>query len=158
VIDAGNAPFLWLTGVKPAESIAFLETFLDDTVRSRPDGALTAIAIHAAPEAVQFLERTARGAASTHLRGQALEWLARTAPPSVSEPLIQEAIDKDSSAEVKRQAVSALYQIPRNEGIPQLLRLARDSRDPSLQKQAMFWLGRSKDERALKFFEEVLGR
>ena len=150
VIDAGNAPFLWLTEVNPAESVAFLA--------GMPDGALSAIAVHAAPEAQQFLLQTARTGKTTHLRGQALEWLARTAPPQVSEPAIQETIDKDLSTDVKRQAVSALYQIPRSEGIPQLLRLARDSRNPSLQKQAMFWLGRSKDDRAQKFFEEVLSR
>jgi hypothetical protein len=150
VIDAGNAPFLWLTQVNPAESVKFLAEM--------PDRALGAIAIHAVPEAQQFLLQTARTSQSTHQRGQALEWLARTAPPQVSEPAIQEAIDKDPSSEVKRRAVSALYEIPHSEGIPRLLSLARDSRNPTLQKQAMFWLGRSKDPRAQKFFEEVLAR
>jgi hypothetical protein len=158
VIDGGNAAFVWLTQVKPAESVAFLGSIMQDTARRHPDGALGAIAVHAAPEATAFLLQTARTDQSARRRGQALFWLARTAPPQVSEPAIQEAIDKDPAAEVQRQAAAALYQIPHNEGIPLLLRLASDHGKPTVQKQAMFWLGRSKDPRAAKFFEEVLGR
>jgi len=54
--------------------------------------------------------------------------------------------------------VSALAQIPHNEGVPLLIQLARDQGNAAVQKQAMFWLGRSKDERATKFFQEILAR
>jgi hypothetical protein len=155
VIDAGNAAVYWLTDVKPAESIAYLASMAQEPRRG-PDGAISAIAVHAAPEAMNTLLEMARSGKTSHMRGQALFWLAQTAPPQVSEAAIQEAIAKDPETEVKRRAVAALAQIPRNEGIPLLIQLARAHGNAAVQKQAMFWLGRSKDERATKFFQEIL--
>ena len=156
VIDAGNASFVWLTDVKPSESIAWLATLAKEP--RRPDGAIGAISVHAAPEARSTLLDMARAGATSNMRGQALAGLARTAPPDVSKAAIQEAIAKDPASEVKRRAVSALAQIPRDEGIPLLLQLARSPANPTVQKEAMRVLGRSKDERATKFFQEVLAR
>ena len=157
VIDAGNAAFVWLTDVKPAESIAYLASLAQEPRRG-PDGAIGAIAVHAAPEAISTLLDMARTGTTTHMRGQALFWLAQTATPQVSEAAIQEAIAKDPETDVKRRAVSALAQIPHNEGVPLLMQLARAHGNAAVQKQAMFWLGRSKDERATKFFQEILAR
>ena len=47
-------------------------------------------------------------------------------------------------------------QLTPSEGMPELIKLARSHRDPVVRKQAMFWLGQSKDPRALTFFEDVL--
>ena len=57
---------------------------------------------------------------------------------------------------MKRQAVFALSQLPRGDGVPRLIEVARNNRNPEVRKQAMFWLGQSRDPRALEFFEEVL--
>jgi hypothetical protein len=34
--------------------------------------------------------------------------------------------------------------------------LARTHRQPDIRRQAMFWLGQSKDPRAVDFFEQIL--
>jgi HEAT repeat protein len=156
VIDAGKAAFVWLTDVQPAQSIAYLASLAKEPRRG-PDGAIGAIAVHAAPEAQATLLDMAH-TGTTHMRGQALANLAQTAPPEVSKAAIQEALAKDPENEVKRRAVSALAQIPRNEGIPMLLQLARSNANATVQKEAMRCLGRSKDERATKFFQDVLSR
>lgn len=153
VIDGSEAKFVWLTDVRPAESVAYLAALAEN--RSE---ALSALAVHAAPEAVQKLQDFARNGKTAHMRGRALVLLGKAAPFAVSEPLIRDAIDNARETEVKRQAVAALAQVPRGEGIPLLLQLARTSRNPAVQKAAMQWLGRSRDERAVKFFEEVLRR
>ena len=57
---------------------------------------------------------------------------------------------------MKKKAVFALSQLPKDEGVPQLMEVARNNRNPAVRKQAMFWLGQSKDPRAVKFFEEIL--
>jgi HEAT repeat protein len=57
---------------------------------------------------------------------------------------------------VKKKAVFALSQLPKDDGVPKLMDVARNSRNPEVRKQAMFWLGQSKDPRAVKFFEEIL--
>lgn len=157
VIDAGSAAFYWLTDVKPAESIGWLVNQAQQPRRG-PDGAIGAIAVHRAPEAISTLLEMARTGSTTNMRGQALTYLAQTATPQVSQAAIQEAIAKDPETDVKRRAVSALAQIPHNEGVPLLIQLASAHRIAAVQKQAMFWLGRSKDERAMKFIQEILAR
>jgi hypothetical protein len=52
--------------------------------------------------------------------------------------------------------VFALTQIPHGEGVPMLIEVARGHKNDAVRKEAMQWLGRSKDSRALKFFEDVL--
>ena len=59
---------------------------------------------------------------------------------------------------MKKKAVFALTQMPGEEGVPMLVQVARSNPNPAVRKQAMFWLGQSKDPRALKFFEEVLAK
>jgi len=59
---------------------------------------------------------------------------------------------------VKERAVFALSQLPKDEGVPKLIDVARTNRNPVVRKQAIFWLGQSRDPRALDFFVEVLGR
>jgi hypothetical protein len=46
--------------------------------------------------------------------------------------------------------------LPKDDGVPLLIQLARTNTNPAVRKQAMFWLGQSKDPRALRFFEEIL--
>src|SRR5512134_3933876 len=62
-----------------------------------------------------------------------------------------ESMDEDDS-----QAVFALSQLRRDEGVPLLIGLARAHKSHEVREQAMFWLGQSGDSRALAFFEEVL--
>jgi len=70
--------------------------------------------------------------------------------------LFRDAIAEDPETEVKRKAVFALSQLPKDEGIPQLIQVARTNRNPEVRKQAIFWLGQSNDPRALSFIEEIV--
>ena len=62
----------------------------------------------------------------------------------------------DAEREIQEAAVFALSQRPADEGVPALIGVARDHRDPRIRRQAMFWLGQTQDPRALAFFEEIL--
>jgi HEAT repeat protein len=108
------------------------------------------------PEAIPAIIKVAHDDRSPHVRGQALFWLAQQASHKQAAGAISEALDRDPDTEVKKKAVFALSQLPADEGIPRLLQVARTHANPAVRKQAMFWLGQSKDPRALKFFEEVL--
>lgn len=156
-IDAVGRAVHWLTGVTPAESVAFLATLARaDAVESRvTHGALSAIAQHAGPGAVAPLVRLAREAPRPKVRGEALFWLSQRAGTQAARA-ITDAIEHDPETEVKRRAVFALSQLPAGEGVPKLIEVARSNRNPAVRKQAMFWLGQSKDARALAFFEEIL--
>ena len=69
---------------------------------------------------------------------------------------IDSAIENDPDTDVKKQAVFALSQLPKDEGVPKLIQVAETNHNPVVRKQAMFWLGQSQDVRALEFFEKVL--
>jgi hypothetical protein len=49
-----------------------------------------------------------------------------------------------------------MSQLPKDEGVPKLIEIARTQRNREVRKQAFFWLGQSNDPRALSFFEQVL--
>ena len=108
--------------------------------------------------AVDAIIATARQDRSSHVRGQALFWLAQTAQRQIAANEIAHAIEIDPETEVKKKAVFALSQLPHDDGVPKLIEVARTNRNPEVRKQAMFWLGQSKDPRALQFFEQILSQ
>ena len=155
-LDAGGLTVEWLAKVSASESVALLATFLTDASSRRlANGALTALAMHREPSALDRLLTTARDGATTHLRGQALFWLAQRAGDKAV-GAISDAIANDPETDVKRRAVFALSQLPKEEGVPRLIEVARTNTNPAVRKQAMFWLGQSRDPRAVTFFEELL--
>ncbi len=154
-IDAGGLQLYWLGDVNGAQSVDFLKALVNDIdVRDRSEGALSALALHRDPAASAAILDLAKNGAP-RLRQRALFWIARRAG-SQAAGIITQAIDNDPDVEVKKQAVFALSQLPKDEGIPLLIKLARSHTHPVVRKQSMFWLGQSKDPRALSFFEEVL--
>jgi len=224
-LDAGGLPFIWLTDVKPVESIRMLSAMAKQSseerqVRRKSDSAVSAIALHAEPAADDVLEqlaaasnpesvrrqaafwlgsargrrgyeillrivredpsdkvrehavfalsqskepeamnsviRVAKEDKNPRVRGQALFWLAQRAGRKMAEGAINDAIANDPETEVKKKAVFALTQMPSGEGVPLLIQVARTNRNPEVRKQAMFWLGQSKDPKALAFIEEIL--
>ena len=163
-LDAGGLPVVWLTDVRPAESVRLLRSLVASGVseaseekggRWVEEPALAALAFHADPSALEALIALARQDASGHVRGQALFWLAQRAGSKVA-GVITRAIEDDPETDVKKRAVFALSQLPHDEGVPLLIDTARKNRNAAVRKQAMFWLGQSNDPRALAFFEEVL--
>ncbi|MEZ5293093.1 MAG: HEAT repeat domain-containing protein [Vicinamibacterales bacterium] len=157
-VDAGGRTVYWLAGTGPVESARWLADRASGGAERRlADGALAALAMHAAPEALDALLAAARTGGTPRLRGQALFWLAQRAGQQAV-GAIADAIARDPDTEVKKRAVFALSQLPADEGVPKLIEVARAHSNPVVRKQAFFWLGQSKDPRALAFFKEVLAR
>jgi hypothetical protein len=159
-LDAGGRPVRWFDSVKPADSLALLESLIasDADRRDRIRGsAMAALSMHADPAATDVLIRMARSSATAGIRGDALFWLAQRAGQK-SAALITERIEQDPDTEVKKRAVFALSQLPKDEGVPLLITVARTNTNPAVRKQAMFWLGQSRDPRAIDFFAEVLAK
>ena len=155
-LDAGGLTVNWLTSVAPRDSVTVLSSFLTAATPNKlADGALTALAFHREPAALDRLLTTARDGGTTHQRGQALFWLSQRAGDKAI-GAINDAIANDPETDVKKRAVFALSQLPRDEGVPRLIEVARTNANPAVRKQAMFWLGQSRDPRAVKFFEEIL--
>jgi HEAT repeat protein len=91
-------------------------------------------------------------------RSQSVFWLGQAAGDVATRGLNDLVVDNSVDREVREQAVFALSQRPRDEGIPALINVARTNKDPEIRKKALFWLGQSNDPRALDLFEELLTR
>ena len=89
-------------------------------------------------------------------RAERSNLLARPEGRRQGREAITDRIDNDPNTEVKKKAVFSLSQLPPSEGVPLLINVARTNANREVRKQAMFWLGQSRDPRALAFFEEVL--
>ena len=89
-------------------------------------------------------------------RTQAVFWLGQAAGDAATSNLKDIVVDNSVDREVREQAVFALSQRPRDEGVPALIAVARTNRDPEIRRKALFWLGQSHDPRAIDLFEELL--
>ena len=83
-------------------------------------------------------------------------WLGQAAGDAATRGLNDIVVDNSVDREVREQAVFALSQRPRDEGVPALIAVARTNKDPEIRKKALFWLGQSHDARAIDLFEELL--
>lgn len=94
--------------------------------------------------------------AATRVRDQAVFWLGQAAGEAATKDLTDLAVDDTVDRDVREHAVFALSQQPRDVGVPALIRVARTNRDPEIRRRAFFWLGQTRDPRAIALFEEVL--
>ena len=93
---------------------------------------------------------------SRETRSQAVFWLSQAAGAAAGAALDSIVHDARGDREVRKKAIFALSQRSNDEGVPALIRIARNNPDPELRKTALFWLGQSEDPRALDLFEEIL--
>jgi hypothetical protein len=160
-VDAGGLPVVWLEGVSPAQSAAWLTAQIRTADRGVQQGprivqsAIGALIWHPGDEPVNTIIAVARDDRRPVVRSQALFWLAQRAGQQAM-AAIRNAVDSDPDTDVKTKAVFALSQLPKDQGVPMLIDVARNNRNTAVRRQAMFWLGQSKDPRAVSFFEEVL--
>lgn len=106
--------------------------------------------------AVDFLIKVARTDTDREAQSQALFWLGHKAGEK-SLGVLKETVEKeDADTEVQKQAVFVISRRPADEAVPLLIRIAKTHQKAEVRKQAMFWLGRTGDPRALAFFEEIL--
>lgn len=103
-----------------------------------------------------LLRLTRNTALPERTRRSAVFWLSQQAGDRVTRELSAFVSENDDDREVRKHAVFALSQRPREESVPELVRIARSHRDPEIRKTAMFWLGQSGDPRAVALFEEIL--
>ncbi len=80
-LDAGGRTVTWLEGVRPADSIALLESFVvpaQDRRDRTSDGAISAIALHGDPAADAALERLVAPSQPESVRKKVTFWLGNT--------------------------------------------------------------------------------
>jgi HEAT repeat protein len=153
-LDSGGLPFLWLTGVKPAESVALLQGYVRAAnFETRGDheighGALTAIALHADPAADYAFESFVAPQQPEGLRKQAAFWLG-AARGTTGFSLLQRMAKNDPSSEVRSRVTFALSISREPEALNEMIRMAREDESARVRGQALFWLAHKAGQKAV---------
>lgn len=153
-LDAGGLPFVWLSGVKPVESVELLETFVRGRDLDAHDddhtlhGALTAIALHADPAADRALESFTRTDEPESLRRQTAFWLG-AAREKAGLALLQKMAKSDPSPEVRAQVTFALSVSHEQGAVEEMIRMAHDDQSTHVRGQALFWLAHKAGQKAV---------
>jgi hypothetical protein len=143
-LDAGGRPVRWLENVKPADSIALLESVAAGTTtgdaRGRAgDGAIMAIALHRDPAADSSLERLVATSQPEAIRKKVTFWLGNTRGQAGFD-VLRRVLREDPSVEVRKGAIFGLSQSPVPGTLDALVAIARADREPALRGEALFWL------------------
>ena len=139
------------------EVIQFLETIvLKETVAKIREAALLALSQARDGRGVKALMKIGATAKDAGTRGDAIFWLGQQARSEEVIQFLEKVVREDSDLEIRKGALGALVHAHRNLGVPALINLAKSHPDPAIRKEAIFWLGQSKDPRATEALVEIV--
>jgi HEAT repeat protein len=139
-LDAGGLSFVWLTGIQPSESVAYL-------AKNATDNEVHAIAMHAGPEADKALQTFAASGPNEKVRKSATFWLAISRGRAGYETVSRLARN-DASDKIREHAIFALSQSKQPEAIPAIVAIAKEDRSAHVRGQALFWLAQKAAKQA----------
>ncbi len=160
-IDAGGSTLVWLTGVAPADSVAFLVKLVDDPDLARKKGkrsgepALSAIAFHDDPSADLALEKLVGPATPEPVRRQAAFWLGNARGRRGFE-VLRGLARSDPSEQFRKHVAFALSQSKEPEAVDTLIGMARSDRATEVRGQALFWLAQKAGRKAASTIENAI--
>ncbi len=151
-LDAGGRPVRWLENVRPAESIALLESLAaaepsGETRNRITDGAVTAIAMHGDPAADAALDRLVSRSQPDNVRKKVTFWLGNARGQHGYQTL-QRVLREDPSVEVRKGAIFGLSQSKVPQALDTLIATARTDTEPTLRGEALFWLAQKAGQKA----------
>ena len=152
VLDAGGREITWLTGVRPTESVALLESLIaaqpgTDRRDRVVDGAISAIALHQDGAADAGLERLLASSMPQNVRSKVPFWLGNARGQRGLE-LLRRVVKEDASTDVKKKAVFGISQSPEAGAVDILIDNARNNTDTSVRGESIFWLAQKAGNKA----------
>ncbi len=148
-LDAGGRPVRWLENVRPADSIALLESFVavQGDVRNRvTDGAINAIAMHGDPAADASLDRLVAQNQPESVRKKVTFWLGNSRGRHGYDTL-RRVLRDDPSIEVRKSAIFGMSQSKVPESVDALIAIARTDPEPRVRSESLFWLAQKAGEK-----------
>ena len=153
-LDAGGLSFVWLSGVKPSESVDLLASFVTGKdFESREEdrtshGSLTAIAMHADPAADRALESFLQPSQRDSLRKQTAFWLGE-ARGATGLRMLQQMAKSDPSTDVRAHVTFALSVSRQPGALEEMIRMAHNDESAHVRGQALFWLAHKAGQKAV---------
>lgn len=132
---------------------------LDRVLTSEQDPELRKRAVFAmsqskVPQAPERIKRVAVEDKDVEVRAHAYFSLSQTNAPGAGAWIV-DRLDAERDEDVRDQAIFALSQL--KDGTDWLLKVLRTKRDPETLRRTLFWLGQSRDPRALDAIARLLG-
>jgi len=155
----------WLANERGTEGFqavsALLKSDKDEAFRVKLVFDLTLVKGDSQKAAIDELIALAKTDAMTKVRTQSQFWLAQIAVKSTgSDPRIvrtlSDAAKNDPEEGIRKSAVFALSRLPLGHAVPELIQVASTTKDATTRKEAIFWLGQSKDPQALDYLVKVV--
>jgi hypothetical protein len=160
-IDATGLPLVWLTDVKPDESVAWLTSL----VAAAPDAgdrhdrvgktAVSAVALHNAPAADRALEGFVAPARPEWLRSDTAFWLGSTRGEAGAR-LLARMIAQDPSDKVREKVTFGLSVSKVPTALTTLITAAKEDRSTRVRSQALFWLAQRAGREALAVISSAI--
>jgi hypothetical protein len=147
-LDADGVPLRWIRDVRPAESVAFLETFVtadNDHVR---EGAVAGIALDADRSADEALERFAGAGQPESLREKAVFWMGAARGRRGYENL-HRIVTTDASDHMRDKAIFALSICKDPQALDDMIAVAHNDASAHVRGQALFWLAQKAGKKAV---------
>jgi HEAT repeat protein len=164
-LDAGGLPLIWLTGVRPADSVAWLSTFVtaggasaegeSDDENHLGNSALTAIAFHGDNSAQRALEGFAARGQPERVREHAAFWLGAARGRQGYEALTR-LVQDDADEHFREKAVFALYVSKEPEAVDAIIGVAHHDSSAHVRGQALFWLAQKAGKKAEATITEAI--
>ncbi|MHB8533709.1 MAG: HEAT repeat domain-containing protein [Solirubrobacteraceae bacterium] len=162
-IDAGGMPLVWLTGVGPDDSVAWLSTVIASSAGAgdrhdhlaRP--ALAAIALTRAASVDRTLAGFVASDRPEWLRGGTAFWLG-SARGAAGARLLARMVTQDPSDKVRDKAVFGLSVSLEPAALETLLETARTDSSTRVRGQALFWLAHKAGQRAAGAITDAIER
>jgi hypothetical protein len=159
-VDAGGLPLVWLSDVKPDESVAWLSSLVvgiadspgaggDDVRKDRvAKTAMSAIALHNVPSADRALESFVAPSRPEWLRSDTAFWLGSTRGDAGAR-LLTRMIGEDPSDKVRDKATFGLSVSKTPAALTTLINTAKNDQSRRVRGQALFWLAQRAGREAL---------
>ena len=149
-LDAGGRPVEWLENVRPADSIALLESLAVAAAEGGGrvgESAVMAIALHGEPAADAALSRLVAPGQPEPIRRRVPFWLGQARGRSGLD-LLARLVRDDTSLEVRKKAVFGISQSREPDATGVLIDTARGNAEPKVRGEALFWLAQKAGRQA----------
>jgi hypothetical protein len=168
-LDAGGLPFIRLTDVRPAESVAWLSSFVKAGARGAEgeeesgdddhlgSAALAAMALHADNSAQRALEGFAAAGQPGRVREHAAFWLGAARGRQGYEAL-NRLVRDDADDHFREKAVFALYVSKEPVAVDAIIGVAHHDPSAHVRGQALFWLAQKAGKKAEATITEAIDK
>jgi len=147
----------WLGNYKDEKSLNCLkEIYAKEQDTKIKEHIVFALQLSSQKQALEELIRIARTDSNREVRKNAVFWIGQKASAECIKALKEIVQEPKEESDIKEHAVFAISQLPKEKSVPLLVDIARTNKSAAVRKKAIFWLGQTGSDEALKFFEEIL--